>query len=71
MPSVCRKDDTAGGDLIASQTTVKANGNLIIVSLNSGELFKLEKVARNFISKPYIQGGNLFVVKNGSIIQYD
>ena len=48
-----------------------SDGNLIIVSLNSGEVFKLEKVARNFISKPYIQGGNLFVVKNGSIIQYD
>ena len=48
-----------------------SDGNLIIVSLNSGEVFKLEKVARNFISKPYIQDGNLFVVKNGSIIQYD
>jgi len=34
-------------------------------------VLKVEKVARNFISKPYIQGGNLFVVKNGSIIQYD
>ena len=48
-----------------------SDGNLIIVSLNSGEVFKLEKVARNFISKPYIKDGNLFVVKNGSIIQYD
>ena len=35
MPSVCRKDDTAGGDLIASQTTVKANGKLIIVNGDS------------------------------------
>ena len=48
-----------------------SDGSLIIINLNSGDVLKAEKVARNFISKPYIQGGNLFVVKNGSIIQYD
>ena len=31
MPSVCRKDDTAGGALNPSQTKVKANEKLIIV----------------------------------------
>ena len=35
MPSVCRKDDTAGGALSASQTKVKANGKLIIVDGDS------------------------------------
>ena len=48
-----------------------SDGNLIAINLNSGDVLKAEKVARKFISKPYIQGGNLFVVKNGSIIQYD
>ena len=31
MPGVSRDNDTAGGDLIPSQTTVKANDELIIV----------------------------------------
>lgn len=31
MPGVCRDNDSAGGDLIPSQTTVKANGEAIIV----------------------------------------
>ena len=31
MPGVSRDNDTAGGDLIASQTTVKANNQSIIV----------------------------------------
>jgi len=32
MPGVCRDNDSAGGDLIPSQTTVKANGEAIIVN---------------------------------------
>ena len=31
MPGVSRDNDTAGGDLIPSQSTVKANDELIIV----------------------------------------
>jgi|TARA_B110000444_G_C18566209_1_gene467165 uncharacterized Zn-binding protein involved in type VI secretion len=31
MPGVSRDNDTAGGDLIPSQSTVKANSNAIIV----------------------------------------
>ncbi|MDC3085630.1 PQQ-binding-like beta-propeller repeat protein, partial [Candidatus Pelagibacter sp.] len=47
------------------------DGNLIVVNLNTGKILKSEKVSRNLISKPYIYNGNLFIVKNGSIIQYD
>ena len=32
---------------------------------------KIEKVARDLISKPLIYDENLFIVKNGSITQYD
>ena len=35
MPGVCRDNDTAGGDLTPSQSTVKANGNAIIVNGDS------------------------------------
>jgi len=31
MPAVSRNNDTAGGDLIPSQTTVKVNSELVIV----------------------------------------
>lgn len=32
MPGISRDNDTAGGDLIPSQTTVFANGELVIVN---------------------------------------
>ena len=32
MPGICRDNDTAGGDLIPSQTTVKANNEEVIVN---------------------------------------
>lgn len=31
MPGICRDNDSAGGDLIPSQSTVYANGELVIV----------------------------------------
>ncbi len=48
-----------------------SDGNLIVVDLSSGSLSRIEKVSKSLISKPYIYNGNLFVVKNGSVIQYD
>jgi len=35
MPGICRDNDTAGGDLIPSQTTVYANGEEVIVDGDS------------------------------------
>ena len=48
-----------------------SDGNLIVVNLNDGNVLKIEKVARDQISKPIIYNENLFIVKNGSITQYD
>ena len=48
-----------------------SDGNLIVVELTSGNILKIEKVSRGLISKPYIYNGDLFIVKNGSITQYD
>ena len=31
MPGICRDNDTAGGDLIPSQTTVRINNELVIL----------------------------------------
>ena len=48
-----------------------SDGNLIILNLSTGNVLKIEKVARDLISKPLIYNENLFIVKNGSITQYD
>ena len=48
-----------------------SDGKLIVVEVNSGKLSEIKKVSRNLISKPYFNNGNLFVIKNGSVIQYD
>lgn len=48
-----------------------SDGNLIVISLSTGNVLKIEKVGRDLISKPLIYNKNLFIVKNGSITQYD
>ena len=48
-----------------------SDGTLIVVKLTSGNILKIEKVSRGLISKPYIYNEELFIVKNGSIVQYD
>jgi outer membrane protein assembly factor BamB len=47
------------------------DGKLIIVDLNLGKVTGVEKIAGNFTSKPFIFNQSLFVIRNGSIIQYD
>ena len=48
-----------------------SDGNLIVISLSAGNVIKIEKVGRDLLSKPLIYDENLFIVKNGSITQYD
>jgi len=48
-----------------------SDGKLIIVDLNLGKVIAKEKVAGNFTSRPFIFNQSLFVVRNGSIIQYN
>ena len=48
-----------------------SDGNLIVVDLNSGKILKIQKITKGLISKPIISKEKLFVVKNGSIIQYN
>jgi outer membrane protein assembly factor BamB len=47
------------------------DGKMIIADLSDGNVINLKKVAGNFTSKPFIFNQNLFVVRNGSIIQYE
>ena len=47
------------------------DGKMIIADLSDGNVINLKKVAGNFTSKPFIFNQNLFVIRNGSIIQYE
>ena len=47
------------------------DGKMIVVGLESGKIIKTETIAKNLISEPFIFNKNLFVIKNGSIIQYN
>ena len=47
------------------------DGKMIIADLSLGDVIRTEKVAGNSTSRPFIFNQNLFVVRNGSIIQYN
>ena len=48
-----------------------SDGKMIIVDLNLGNIIDIQKISGNFVSKPFIHNQNLYVIKNGSIIQYN
>ncbi|MDA9652429.1 PQQ-like beta-propeller repeat protein [bacterium] len=47
------------------------DGKMTIVDLSLGDIIRIEKIARDFISRPFIYNKNLFVIKDGSIVQYN
>ena len=47
------------------------DGKMIISDLSLGNIIRIEKISGQFTSRPYIFNQNLFVIKNGSIIQYN
>jgi outer membrane protein assembly factor BamB len=47
------------------------DGKMIIVDLNLGNIIKSVKISGKFTSKPFIVNKNLFVIRNGSIVQYN
>ena len=68
-----RKNITPVGFSISYNKLYLSNsdGKLIVIELNSGKISKNIKVSKKIISEPYIFNNNLFVIKNGSINQYD
>ena len=48
-----------------------SDGKMIIVDLNHGNIISIKKVAGNFTSRPFIFNQSLFIIRNGSIVQYD
>jgi outer membrane protein assembly factor BamB len=48
-----------------------SDGKMIIVDLTLGNVIQIEKIAGSFVSRPFIYNQNLFIIKNGSIVQYN
>ena len=44
---------------------------MIVANLDLGEVKRVEKVSGDFVSRPFIVNNNIFIIKNGSIIQYN
>ena len=47
------------------------DGKMIVGDLESGDIINIDKVSSNFVSKPFIFNNSLFLIRNGSIIQYN
>ncbi len=48
-----------------------SNGHMIVAGIEAGNIIKFEKVSSGAVSEPFIFNGNLFVLRNGSILQYN
>ena len=68
-----RKDIFPIGFSIGNKNLYLTNsdGKLMVVDLIFGNVINLEKISAGFISKPYIFNNSLYIVRNGSIIQFN
>ena len=68
-----RKNINPVGFVIGNTNLYLTNtdGKMIVVDLSLGGIKKIEKISGDFISRPFIFNQNLFVIRNGSIIQYN
>ena len=48
-----------------------SDGKIIVADLSDGKITRIEKVSSGLVSEPFIFDNNLFVVRNGSIVQYN
>ena len=68
-----RKDIEPVGFVIGNANLYLTNsdGKMIIADLSEGKILKIEKVSGDIVSEPFIFDNNLYVVRNGSIAQYN
>ena len=68
-----RKDIKPVGFAIDYTTLYLTNsdGKMILADLSIGNIKTIEKVSGDFVSRPFIFNQNLFVIRNGSIVQYN
>ena len=68
-----RKDVKPVGFAVGNTNLYLTNsdGKMIVVDLTLGNVTSTKKIAGGFISRPFIYNQNLFVIRNGSIVQYN
>ena len=68
-----RKNIKAIGFVISNTNLylTKSDGKMIVVDLSLGNVISSEKISGSFTSEPFIFNNSLFVIKNGSITQYN
>ena len=68
-----RKDIQPVGFVIGNTNLYLTNsdGKIIIADLSDGKVLNIEKVSGDIVSEPFIFNNNLYVVRNGSIVQYN
>jgi|TARA_B100001142_G_C14328653_1_gene653224 outer membrane protein assembly factor BamB len=68
-----RKNIKAIGFVIGNTNLylTKSDGKMIVVDLSLGNVISSEKISGSFTSEPFIFNNSLFVIKNGSITQYN
>lgn len=68
-----RKNIKAIGFVIGNKNLylTKSDGKMIVVDLSLGNVISSEKISGSFTSEPFIFNNSLFVIKNGSITQYN
>ena len=68
-----RKKIKPVGFLIANEKLYLSNNNgiLVIVDISTGKVIKTQKISRGPLSKPFINNNRLYIIKNGSIIEYN
>ena len=47
-----------------------SDGKIIVANIEEGKVIKSEKVSSGLVSEPFIFNNNLYIVRNGSIVQY-
>ena len=48
-----------------------SDGKMIIAGIEDGKIIKIEKISGGLVSEPFIFNNNLYVLRNGSIAQYN
>tara|TARA_Y100001935_G_scaffold187863_1_gene156255 strand:- start:37 stop:1335 length:1299 start_codon:yes stop_codon:yes gene_type:complete len=48
-----------------------SDGKMIVAGIEDGNVIKIEKVSSDLVSEPFISNNNLFLLRNGSILQYN
>ena len=47
------------------------DGKLLVLDLKTSNVLKVENIARDIMSKPFLYNNHLFMIKNGAVVEYE